>query len=387
MKITVLGAGLVGAAITTDLAGETGYQVSVADTNRAALDALAPIHAIHADLSTQQGIQSAIFDSDLVICALPGFLGHAALGQIIEAGKNVVDISFAPEDPFLHDDLAKSKGVTAVVDCGVAPGLSNLIAGRLSTRLDRIDRFTCYVGGLPRVRELPYQYKAVFSPWDVLEEYTRPARYVEYGQQVVRPALSDVELLEFPGVGTLEAFNTDGLRSLMTTLDAPFMKEKTLRYPGHADLMRAFRETGLFSHDPIDVKGQRVAPIDITANLLFDQWRLRNDEEDLTVMRVEVEGEEDGHPISYVYSLLDHFDRDSSTTSMARTTGYTCAIVARLLVGGQFKRRGICPPEYIGQVDACYERILSEYADRNIQVTETIGKRVDESEFMYTDLM
>ena len=121
-----------------------------------------------------------------------------------------------------------------MVDCGVAPGLSNIVLGALSLHLDGIDRYDCYVGGLPQERRWPYEYKAVFSPIDVLEEYTRPARYVEYGREVVRPALSDIELLDFPHVGTLEAFNTDGLRSLARTMEIPFMKEKTLRYPGHA---------------------------------------------------------------------------------------------------------------------------------------------------------
>jgi len=126
-----------------------------------------------------------------------------------------VDIAFFGEDPFLLDTLARSKDVTAVVDCGVAPGLCNIVVGYVETRLDFIDRYVCYVGGLPKVRKWPYEYKAVFSPKDVLEEYTRPARFVEFGHQVVKPALTDIELLDFPRVGTLEAFNTDGLRSLI----------------------------------------------------------------------------------------------------------------------------------------------------------------------------
>jgi saccharopine dehydrogenase-like NADP-dependent oxidoreductase len=265
-------------------------------------------------------------------------------------------------------------GVTAVVDCGVAPGLCNIIAGHVEGLLDQIDRYVCYVGGLPQVRRWPYEYKAVFSPVDVLEEYTRPARYVEYGHEVVRPALSDVELVDLPGVGTVEAFNTDGLRSLRTTLNAPTMKEKTLRYPGHANLMRVLRESGFFDTTPIEIDGQTVRPIDLTSKLLFEQWQQPEEEGDLTVMHVIIEGQKGDTRYRYTYDLLDRYDPATRTTSMARTTGYTCAIVARQVASGRFGRTGICPPEYVGRVAGCYEHLLAEYAKRNIQLTETIDK-------------
>ncbi|MFN2110140.1 MAG: saccharopine dehydrogenase family protein, partial [Anaerolineae bacterium] len=270
MNITVLGAGLVGSAIIKDLAQEADFRVRVVDVNSTALDALLgklPVRGVCADVRESGCVAEVTADADLVVCAVPGFMGFETLRRIIDAGKNVVDISFFPEDAFLLDDLAKAQGVTAVVDCGVAPGLSNIIAGYVSSQLERVERFVCYVGGLPVIRHWPYEYKAVFSPIDVLEEYTRPARFVEYGQEVIRPALSDAELLDFPGVGTLEAFNTDGLRTLRRTLDAPFMKEKTLRYPGHINLMRVFRESGFFDAEPLDVGGVAIRPIDLTSKL------------------------------------------------------------------------------------------------------------------------
>ena len=185
----------------------------------------------------------------------------------------MVDISFMPEDFLKLDDLARKHDVTAIVDCGVAPGMGNLILGHHDREME-VDSFRCYVGGLPQIRKWPYEYRAVFSPTDVIEEYTRPARFVQNGSQVVRPALSDIELRDFPGVGTLEAFNTDGLRTLMRTLNAPSMKEKTLRYPGHANLMRIFRESGFFGETPIEVDGQQVIPLSVSSRLLFRQWRL-----------------------------------------------------------------------------------------------------------------
>ena len=300
-------------------------------------------------------------------------MGFETLKQVIQAGKDVVDISFFAEDAFLLDDLAKAKGVTAVVDCGVAPGLSNIIAGYVDGLLDEMASYVCYVGGLPQVRRWPYEYKAVFSPIDVLQEYTRPARFVEYGQEVVRPALSDVEPVDFPGVGTLEAFNTDGLRSLGKTLNAPFMKEKTLRYPGHANLMRVFRESGFFDATPVEVDGQMVRPIALTSKLLFEQWKLR-EEQDLTVMRVTITGRKDGQARCYIYDLLDVYDDAHGVTSMARTTGYTCSIVARQVASGLFAQKGICPPEYVGRTKGCWQHLLDGYAQRGINLVETVGE-------------
>jgi lysine 6-dehydrogenase len=375
MNITVLGAGSVGRAIVKDLAQDADFHVIVVDINRQALDALTaevPVRAVCADVREPGRVAEVVADAGLVICAVPGFMGFETLRSIIEAAKNVVDISFFPEDAFLLDELAKEKKVTVVVDCGVAPGLSNIIAGYVSSLLERVERFICYVGGLPSIRHWPYEYKAVFSPIDVLEEYTRPARFVEFGQEVIRPALSDAELLDFPGVGTLEAFNTDGLRTLQRTLKTPFMKEKTLRYPGHINLMRVFRESGFFDTEPVDIGSVAVRPIDLTSKLLFDHWRLRPGEEDFTVMQVIIEGERAGRRVRYTYDLLDRYDRETQTTSMARTTGYTATLVVRQVLRGQFTQKGICPPEFIGRTPGCYADLLAGYALRNIHLVETI---------------
>jgi saccharopine dehydrogenase-like NADP-dependent oxidoreductase len=300
-------------------------------------------------------------------------MGFAALQQVIHAGKNVVDISFFAEDAFALDAQARAQGVTVVVDCGVAPGLCNILAGHAAEQLDQVERYTCYVGGLPIERRWPYEYSVVFSPVDVLEEYTRPARMVEHGRPVTRPALSEVELRDYPGIGTLEAFNTDGLRSLLHTLDAPYMAEKTLRYPGHAELMRVFRESGFLSTSPIDVQGQAIRPIDLTSKLLFEKWRLEPGQQDLTVMQVVIEGAKEGRRTTYTYNLLDRYDTETGTTSMARTTGYTCAIVTRQVARGLYTEKGISPPEYLGRITSCYEDLMAEHARRGIHVTETIA--------------
>jgi saccharopine dehydrogenase-like NADP-dependent oxidoreductase len=380
MKITVLGAGLVGGAMVKDLAKESKYQVNAVDLNQAALDKLAGIENVttrQADLRAPGAVAAQISGSDLVINAVPGFMGFSVLEQIIEAGINAVDIAFFPENALLLDKKAKEKNVTVVVDCGVAPGLCNIIAGRVNRLLDTASSYTCLVGGLPAERRWPYEYKAVFSPADVVEEYIRPARFIEHGEQVIRPALSDVELIDFPGVGTLEAFNTDGLRSLIHTLALPNMKEKTMRYTGHAELMRVFRESGFFSTEPLQVGEASLRPLDFTSKLLFNQWLLQEGEEDFTAMLVELEGLVDGNQVRYTYHLLDRYDQASQTHSMARTTGYTATIVARQVLNGLFDRKGINPPEYLGEVEACYHDLLAEYAKRGIQVQEEITAILD----------
>jgi len=378
MNVLVLGCGLVGCPMALDLANDESFNVTVADINLKNLKkipATLPIKKMQKDLSNPDQLKSLFKKADIVINAVPGFMGFNTLREIIKAKKNVVDIAFFPENPFELDELAKQNNVTAVVDCGVAPGMSNLLAGYVNSILDKTETVLIYVGGLPVVREFPYEYKAGFSPIDVIEEYTRPARYIENGTLVIRPALSDPEFLNFDEVGTLEAFNSDGLRTLANTLTAPNMKEKTLRYPGHIEKMRVLRESGFFSQDEVDVNGIKIKPIDFTSKLLFPMWELKEGDEEFTVMKVIVEGEKDKKKIRYTYNLLDRHDKKTNIHSMARTTGYTATTMVRLLAKGMFDQKGICPPEYIGLKPECVDFVLSELKEKGViynKVVETL---------------
>ncbi|MDQ7013389.1 MAG: saccharopine dehydrogenase C-terminal domain-containing protein [Planctomycetota bacterium] len=411
----VLGAGMVGSVMAVDLATGTGstdaLAVTIADSRPEALErararaaaAGCSIDTIEADLADPAVLRNAIEPFDIVLGALASSIGFATLRTVIEAGKDYCDISFMPEDAIDLDALARKHDVTAIVDCGVAPGMSNLLAARGVAMLDRADSIEIYVGGLPRERRRPFEYKAGFSPADVIEEYTRPARIVEGGEIVVRPALSEPELMDFAGVGTLESFNTDGLRSLAYTMKVPDMKEKTLRYPGHIELMRVFRETGLFGHDEIEVGGTRdgapgvrVKPIDVISKLMFPKWTYEPDEEDLTVMRIVVEGEPpaghgrgaaaggDGgrrvrHPgrrERHTWDLLDFYDKKTRATSMSRTTAIPCTIMARLVAAGSLRQPGVNPPELLGADEHLVEHVLAEHRARGIEYhhrVETIG--------------
>ena len=372
MKVTVLGAGRVGNAIVRDLAGE--FAVKAVDTSAPALARLAAVGAVAteiADLGDATAVARVVADADIVVGAVPGFMGFATLAAVIAAGKDVVDISFFAEDPFRLDGAARQRGVRAIVDCGIAPGCSNLFAGRLGARWERVDRFACYVGGLPVVRHWPWEYKAPFSPIDVIEEYTRPARIVTGGVQVTVAPLSDVELVEVPGVGTLEAFNTDGLRTLLRTMQVPFMVEKTMRYPGHADKIRLLRDSGLLSEDEVVIDGVRIRPRDITARALIAAWHLEDGEEDVTAMKVTAEGVRGGKPVRWSADLVDRYDAIGKVTSMARTTGYTCTAAVRLLASGSWREPGIAPPELLGREAACHDFILADLTRHGIAFRQT----------------
>jgi len=379
MKIIVLGGGLVGTPMAIDLAKDKKFDVTLADINKEVLDKIDAkygISTIQKDLSQSESVKEIVKDFDIVLNAVPGFMGYNTLKVIIESGKDVVDIAFFPEDPFTLDELAKKNNVTAIMDCGVAPGMSNVLIGYVDNILNKTETALIYVGGLPEVREWPYEYKAVFSPIDVIEEYTRPARYVENGQLVIRPALSDAEYLEFPNVGTLEAFNSDGLRSLADTIDAPNMKEKTLRYPGHIDKMAVLRETGFFDKEEIEIKGVKISPLEFTSKLLFPKWKLKEGEVDVTVMRIIIEGNKNGQNLRYTYDLYDRLDKETNTHSMARTTGYTATMAVRMLAEGLYKEKGISPPEYIGKKPECVEFMLTGLKERGIVYKKTIEKMV-----------
>jgi len=376
-KVVVLGAGMVGAAIARDLADDAGLRVDVADVRPESLERVAErakVGKVRADLGNPDAVRRLVAGYDLVVGALPSVIGFETVRTVIEAGRDVVDISFMPENALLLDDLARERGVTAVVDCGVAPGLSNMMCGQAASRLEPCERVEIYVGGLPVARHWPFDYKAGFAPSDVLEEYTRPARIVEHGQIVLKEPLSEPELLEFPGVGTLEAFNTDGLRSLAYTLKAPFMKEKTLRWPGHSELMRVLRDTGFFSLDPLDVGGQKVRPRDVTAALLFPKWTFEEGEADFTVMRVRVEGRESGARVVHAWDFVDRFHEGTGLRSMSRSTGYVATSVARLVARGGFRRPGVHPPETLGAIPGLLDGVLADLAARGVRCRGTLTR-------------
>ena len=367
-RIVVLGCGAVGRHMAIDLCKDPGCGVIAVDVNRPALERLAEEHPIQIrveDLSTLEGVTRAVKDADLVIGSVPYSIGYTMLEGVIRAGKDVVDISYFEEDPFGLDDLAKEMGVTAVVDCGVAPGMANIILGD-HARTMKVARYECYVGGIPKSRDALFGYKSPFPVLEVLEEYAGSARRVENGQVIVEPMLAETATIDIEGVGPLACLNSDGLRTLLRTMDIPVMIEKTLRYPEHVDAMRFFDDVGLLSMDPIQEEGVSARPIDVAADLLSQHWEYRPGEADLTVMKLIISGEEAGEPATYTYNLYDEYDPETGALSMARTTGYTCTAVARLILSGRYSQKGISPPEFVGNVSGCRDCVEKTLADRGV---------------------
>ena len=341
-NIIVLGAGMVGSTIAIDLSNK--HKITLTDFNQEALSKAEQkcndLTIQLLDVTDKNTLQETIKKFDLVVCAVPGFLGFETLKSIIEAEMNVIDISFFSENSLELDALAKEKNITAIVDCGVAPGMDNVILGYYNEKMKLTD-FECLVGGLPKVKKWPFCYKAPFSPIDVIEEYTRPARYIENGKMITREALTDCEFVEFDNVGTLESFNSDGLRSIMFTMPhIKNMKEKTLRYPGHVEYVRVLKESGFFNTKEIEVNGTKISPLDFTSKVLFNEWKLGETEEEITIMRITVKGENtDGKIEEITYTLHDEYCSETKTSSMARTTGYTASAAANLFLEGEVYRK------------------------------------------------
>ena len=367
-QIVVLGSGMVGSAMALDMASQ--HSVLVADKNEENLQKLKKknvnIKISQLDVMNENELAKILKPADLVICAVPGFLGFQTMEKIIKNKKNVVDISFFPENALELNELAIENGVTAVVDCGVAPGMGNIILGHYD-KLFQIENFTCMVGGLPEEKKWPFYYKAPFSPVDVIEEYTRPARFVENGFLITREALSDVELIDFDEVGSLEAFNSDGLRSLIFTMPhIKNMKEKTLRYPGHVEYIQVLKKTGFFDSKPVEIDGNKIKPIDFTSKILFGEWKLGEKEKELTIMEIAMEGRSEERSKKVIYRLLDRFDEVTGISSMARTTGYTATAVANFMLNGHLNQLGILPPELVGRVNGCLQYVLTYLSERGV---------------------
>jgi saccharopine dehydrogenase-like NADP-dependent oxidoreductase len=260
-----------------------------------------------------------------------------------------------PEDSRNLFSIAEENNVTAITDAGVAPGLSNLLFGKALSEFDQLETAKCFVGGLPQNPQPPWFYRSVFSPIDVIEEYTRPARLVENGKIVTKPAMTDIETIKFDDAVRLDAFNSDGLRSLLD-MPIPNMVEKTLRFPGHIQKIIEMRNKGLFKPEKIKQ----------TAESIFKEWTSGNEDYDQTIMRLEFAGIKNGNEIKETHDLFDYYDQQKNISSMARTTGYTCTAVANVILSGTFSRLGVFTLETFGADSNLADSILYYLSERNI---------------------
>jgi saccharopine dehydrogenase-like NADP-dependent oxidoreductase len=372
LKVIVLGAGKIGSVIAKDFS-KRRPELTLGDIDiQRAKEAAAEVggDSLIFDTSNFDQMVQTISDYDLVIGALPGDYGYRALEACIDARKDVVDVSFTPEDPLELDEEAKKSKVTIIPDCGVAPGLSNLLVGYGASMLDTVEEAKIMVGGIPEKKVPPLDYTITWSADGLIDEYIRDVSIIKDGELVQVSPLSGLEEIEFPRVGTLEAFYTDGLRSLVKSLpNAKNLYEKTLRYPGHVEKVKILRELGFFSEEPIRVGGSKVIPKFISARI-FEKSLSMTDIGDLLAMKVQVSGQKDGESCGYSYHVLEYYDHESEVSAMARTTAYTASIVAGILVDGGIRKEGVIPIESIGKDHDLVKKIIRELGKRDVEVKE-----------------
>ena len=369
MKILVLGGGKQGSACALELARHDDVEsVVVADQDVRRLPAFLQRHlgskvcALELDATDESAVRRAMEGMDAVACALPYYFNLTMARLAVEAGAHFCDLGGNTEIVQRQKELssdAEKAGVSVVPDCGLAPGMVNILAQGGIDAMDEVDTVRIFVGGLPQDPKPPLNYQIVYSMEGVLDYYTTPVLVLEDGEVKEKEALTEVEPVDFPEpIGTLEAFLTAGGISRMPYRYVgriPTMTYKTLRYPGHAALMKAMRDLGLMDIEPVDVDGVSVVPRD--AFIATVSPKLRNpDGNDLVAMRVEVRGTKGGEHKSVTWQMVDYYDEATGVTAMMRTTGYSLAATALLQASGKVPA-GVCTPAECIPVDAYVEAL------------------------------
>jgi len=377
MKVLVMGCGNIGSVAAEDLAiSMSSIEVVVADVKEARAKLVAKktgksnVSWIRSDVAKQEELLGTLKEFDLVMGFLPANLAYRLAETCVAAHKNLVDVSYMSEDPTRLNDAAVHAGSTLVPDCGLAPGISNVLVGNSVSSLDKIKSVHIMVGGLPENPVSPLGYVVTWSPESLIDEYTRRAWIIRKGRTVAVEALSGVEEVEFPGIGKLEAFYTDGLRTLPHTVKhVEDMWEKTLRYPGHAEKVKLLRTLGFFSPSTVTVEGTQIQPRKLTAKILEQKLSDRRPK-DIVALRTQTRGARDKKRTERVYTLLDHCDKKRGITAMARTTAYPASIVAQMILNKHLKEKGVVPPEKIGMDNKLFKLFSEGLKSHGINIKE-----------------
>jgi len=376
----VLGAGLQGSACAYDLLqNDEVTEVRLADVHTGHLpEFLAPYSGVRLiptplDVRNVEGVRALMRESDAVMSAIPYYFNLDLAGHAAETGVHFCDLGGNTDIVFEQkklDAVAREKGITIIPDCGLAPGMVNILAQHGIDQLDKVDEVKIFVGGLPQNPEPPLNYQIVYSLEGVLDYYTTLSWVVRDGKRFQVKALSEIEPVHFDApVGELEGFHTAGGLSTMAFRYAdqiPTMEYKTLRYPGHAKIMEAIRDLGLLDLDPVDVKGARVSPRDVAVAQMGPRLT-KPDGKDLVALRVIVSGKKSGKPKTIKYELVDGYDEERGISAMMRTTGYSLSIT------GQMQARGEVQPPGVHTPDECMpgQKYIAELAKRGINIRIT----------------
>jgi lysine 6-dehydrogenase len=379
MRMLVLGAGLQGCACAYDLLQNAAVErVTVADLRPEKLpkflvgDWGGRLRTVRLDVSDSAAVHAAFEGHAAVMSAIPYYYNGPMARAAVECGSHFSDLGgnteIVLEQKKLHQQ-AEAKGISVVPDCGLAPGMVNILAAEGIRRLDQAERVKIFVGGLPQSPEPPLNYQIVYSLEGALDYYTTPSWVLRGGRPIQVEALSEVESVDFPSpVGTLEAFHTGGGISTL-----PFayqgkidvMEYKTLRYPGHAAVVRPIRELGLLANDPIDVKGNQVVPRDVFIAAVSPRLTKPNGR-DLVALQVQVSGKKNGKAQSVTFRLIDYYDTTHGISAMMRTTGYSLSITGQMQVDGRVKLKGVHTPDEAMPFGA----YVAELAKRGVNIED-----------------
>jgi len=365
-KVAVIGAGGVGSVAATIIKNE-GHDVILVDRAREQLARTSErlkIRYATADATSPEDVKKAVGDVDLLVTALPGSIAYKALQGLVGLGVNIVDVSFFPEDPEELGKAASKAGTMVVVDAGVAPGLSNMLVGIADRKLGGVSQARIYVGGISERPDPPLGLVPSWSISDLIDEYRRPARAVVDGRLVSFDPLSGpTGTIYVPGVGELEYFPTDGLRTLLRSYSgASFLAEYTLRWPGHVNFVRGLKKLGLFEHRPIHVGEYEVMADEVLASLI---WSMRVSLKDIVVLVVEVRGKA-GEGIRFTQVTR----AEEGVTAMSKVTGSVLGFSALAVLEGKVKGTGVIYPEAIGQVEEASGDIMTRLAVNGMLVEE-----------------
>ncbi len=345
MNILVLGGGQPGRVIAGDLARSLPRsRVTVADVREPRLAPLSNLRWLAADCSDPASAAKLMASYDLAVGALPSRFGFGVMRAAIDAKRPLVDVSFCSENPLELDAAARAAGVPILPDCGLAPGLSHLCCGHAAAQ-GALEELVIYVGGVAQDATRPYGYVVTWSLDDLLEEYRRPARFVRDGAPRTLPVFAEMERIEVDGAGAMEAFLSDGLRTLIDTMpEVPAMAEKTLRWPGHVEAVRPLLERGTFL-ETFRRECLVEEPRDLVAMVVRARWR--------------------GGRAARM-TLVDRFDDASRLTAMARTTALTTSVTAQLVARGGAREPGVHPLERVAREADAHRFIVDEMARRGV---------------------
>lgn len=356
--ILILGAGNVGKTVAHDLSEE--YKVTMADADEKALKEIEEDDhcfiedRVKMDAGKHGELQDLIAKYDVVVGTLPGDLGYKSVKAAAEAGTDMIDVSFMPEDPFSLDELAKENGISVVVDAGFGPGMSNAFMGRIQDEMDVIEDAMIRIGGLPLEPRPPLYHKLTFSPRDLIQEYVREARIIRDEKIVKEAPMKDISEVELNGKEFKE-FYSDGLRTLLKTVDAKNMEETTLRWKGHLKKMKVLKELGFFKEENLDNALEVIGPL------------MRFESEDFCIMDIEAAGRKDEEERKMNYFFYD--EADERFSSMARSTGYSAAVFTRLLIQeNEDIENGIVAPEILGMEKNYHDFMVENLRDRGVKI-------------------